>query len=77
MAAYKVTKTMTFEKAIARLEEIAVILEGGKEGLESSIALYEEGTALATFCDKSLVKAKQKIIELSDIKNDGVENSEL
>lgn len=77
MPVYKVPKSMTFEKAVTRLEEIAKILEGGEEGLENSVCLYEESTALAAFCDKSLQTAKQKITELSQIKNNEVENNEI
>ena len=36
-------KTMTFEEAMARLEEILNALETGSETLDASLKLYEEG----------------------------------
>ena len=57
---------LTYEKAIARLEEIVSVLENGKAGLEETIALYDEGLKLATFCDDALNTAKQKIITIEE-----------
>ncbi|MEL6113484.1 MAG: exodeoxyribonuclease VII small subunit, partial [Pseudomonadota bacterium] len=38
-------KKMTFEAALAELEEIVQKLESGRAELEESIALYERGAA--------------------------------
>lgn len=60
-------KKMTFEAAAEKLDIIVKKLEGGEETLESSLKLFEEGSALASFCYKKLSSAEQKITELSDI----------
>ena len=57
-------KEMTFDSAIKRLEQIVEALEGGKETLEKSIELFEEGRALTEFCQQRLDSAKQKVTEL-------------
>ncbi|MBQ4603838.1 MAG: exodeoxyribonuclease VII small subunit [Clostridia bacterium] len=56
---------MTYEKAVARLEAIVDKLENGNLSLEEMMKLYEEGTALAAKCSKSLDAAQLKISELS------------
>ena len=40
------TKEMTFEAAMARLEEIVRALESGNAPLDVSLGLFEEGVAL-------------------------------
>lgn len=52
---------ITFEKALERLEEIAVKLEDSSEGLDSAVKLYEEGVKLAGLCNKYIDEAEQKI----------------
>ena len=52
---------MSFESAISRLEEIVGKLESGKESLDASLELYEEGIALVRYCSETLDKAEQKI----------------
>lgn len=58
--------TLTFEQAMARLDEIVVALEGGKCTLDESLRLFEEGTKLTAFCAEQLKTAKQKIVKLTD-----------
>lgn len=58
-------KTMTYEAAMQRLEEIAEILERNEISLEESMKLFEEGTKLTAFCKEQLDKAEQKITELA------------
>lgn len=55
----------TFEESMARLEEIVATLEKGDATLEASMALFEEGTKLATACSKQLDTAEQKVIKLT------------
>ena len=57
---------MTYEQAMARLEEIVTKLDDGSLPLDESIKLFEESTKLAYFCNTSLEKAKLKITELSE-----------
>ena len=54
-------KEMTFEGAIARLEEIVRMLEGGNAPLDQSLALFEEGVALVKLCNSRLDTAEQKV----------------
>ena len=61
---------LNYEKAVERLEEITEKLENGNLPLEEMIKLYEEGTALAAKCAKSLDEAQLKISELSAGKGD-------
>lgn len=51
----------TIETLISRLEEITRTMENPDTGLEGSIALYEEGIAIAEQCRKRLQEAKAKI----------------
>ena len=52
---------MTFEAALARLEEIVRAMESGSAALDSSLSLFEEGIGLVKFCTKSLDTAEQKV----------------
>jgi len=52
---------MTFERALARLEEITALLERGNATLDQSLALYEEGAALVRRCNAALESAEQKV----------------
>lgn len=58
-----------FSEMITRLEEIVTILEKGDCELEESMALFDEGTALAKVCNEKLNEAQLKIRQLADIEN--------
>ena len=60
-----IVKELTFEQAMERLEEIVSVLESGKETLDESMKLFEEGTALTAFCSEALKNAEQKIVKLT------------
>ena len=51
-------KKMTFEDAVARLEEIVNHLESGDMELEESLKLFQEGTELVASCGKLLDEAE-------------------
>ena len=55
------TDNITFDKAVSRLEQIVARLESGKETLERSIELFEEGSALTKLCEQRLKTARQKV----------------
>lgn len=55
----------TYEKAMARLEQIVSALEGGRCTLDESLKLFEEGTKLTAYCQKALKTAEQKIVKLT------------
>lgn len=54
-------KKVSFEQAMGRLEEIVAQLEGGNVSLDSSLKLYEEGTALIRLCSETLDQAQLKM----------------
>ena len=57
-------KEMTYEKAIKRLEEIALQMESGKLTLDESIKYYEESVKLTEFCYSKLEAFEQRIYEV-------------
>lgn len=58
-------KSLSFEKALAQLEDIVSKLEGGKVDLEDSIKLYEKGEALKTHCETKLKEAEARIEKIT------------
>ena len=53
--------SLSFEEALAQLEEIVQTLERGEVSLEDSIDLYERGAALRELCTRKLNEAKMRI----------------
>lgn len=62
-------KTLTFEAASSRLEEIVKMLEKGNLSLDESLSLYEEGVGLVRFCNGALENAERKIKVLAKGEN--------
>jgi exodeoxyribonuclease VII small subunit len=54
-------KEISFEEALARLEQIVKALEGGNVPLEDLIKLFDEGTGLVKLCTERLDKAEEKV----------------
>lgn len=61
----KKPEQLTFEQALAELEETVRKLEAGGLTLEESLALFERGQALAAHCGVQLDKAELKIKQLT------------
>ena len=55
------TKKLSFEEALARLEEIVRLLEGGETPLDKSLELFEEGVRLVKLCGSRLDDTEKKI----------------
>lgn len=55
------TKEISFEQALARLEQIVKSLESGNVPLEDLIKLFDEGTELVKLCTARLDKAEEKV----------------
>ena len=55
---------LTYEQAVARLDEIVRSMEKGDAPLEESLKLFEEGAALIAACGKMLDEAEQKVVKL-------------
>ena len=53
--------TMSFEDALAELEQIVRALEGGQQKLEDAIAAYERGAALRRHCEAKLTEAEARV----------------
>ena len=52
---------LTFEQALAELEQIVARLESGQAPLEDSIRLYERGAALKAHCETRLEAARLRV----------------
>jgi exodeoxyribonuclease VII small subunit len=66
---------LSFEAALARLEEIVRTLEKGEAPLDRSIELYQEGDRLKRLCEERLKSAQARIEQIafgSDGKPSGV-----
>jgi exodeoxyribonuclease VII small subunit len=53
--------SLSFEQALAELEQIVARLESGQAPLEDSIQLYERGAALKTHCEQRLEAARLRV----------------
>ena len=52
---------MTFEDALAELEQIVRRLEGGQVKLDEAIISYERGAQLKRHCERKLNEAQQRV----------------
>lgn len=55
---------LSFEQALARLDDIVRHLEKGDLPLNNSLELFEEGTGLLKDCSAMLDDAEQKVVKL-------------
>ncbi|MEO5341500.1 MAG: exodeoxyribonuclease VII small subunit [Magnetococcus sp. MYC-9] len=56
--------SVRFEQSLARLEEVAQLLERGDLPLEEGLALFEEGVQLSRQCQDRLDAAEKRISSL-------------
>jgi len=56
---------MSFEAALAELEQIVRSLEQGSEPLDASIELYQRGDRLKRHCESRLKAAQERIDQIS------------
>ena len=56
---------MSFEAALAELEQVVARLEGGQVALDESIALYSRGAALRAHCEDRLKAAEARVAEIA------------
>ena len=54
-------QNMTFEAALARLEEIVRALEEGSADLDGALSTFEEGVRLVRLCTERLDGAEQRV----------------
>ncbi len=57
---------LTFEAALAQLEEIVNRLEAGDLTLEDSVALYEQGQRLTAFCQGQIDSAELRVRQVGE-----------
>jgi exodeoxyribonuclease VII small subunit len=62
---------LSFEHALAELEQIVRALEDGQVGLEESLASYEKGVGLLKRCYGQLRQAEQRIQLLAGVDEEG------
>lgn len=59
-----VEKTLTFEEAMNKLEQIVDRLEEGDVPLEEAIAFYKEGMELSKFCHDKLKSVEEQLTQI-------------
>ena len=62
----KTPKALSFEEAVAELEQVVADMESGKLPLEASLAAYQRGAELLTQCRTRLDDAQQQVRILED-----------
>ena len=67
----KPEKQLSFDKALAQLEEIVQNMESGSLPLEKMMGQYERGMSLISFCSAKLNEVEKKI-EIMTKKGDKV-----
>ncbi len=60
---------MDFESALEALQAVVARMESKQQNLDTSIADYEKGTALAALCQKHLDQAQLKVEKLVKTKD--------
>jgi exodeoxyribonuclease VII small subunit len=61
---------LSFEEALAELEQIVRGLESGQQKLEDAIKAYERGAALRRHCEAKLAEAEARVAAIVE-KADG------
>ncbi len=68
---------LSFDSALARLEDIVEQLESGELPLETSLTLFEEGVKLSLYCQQELKKTDGRVQRLFKTLNGELELMEL
>jgi len=71
MTSTKEINSLSFEEALAELQEIVKNIESGKDKLENIIANYERGNALRKHCEMKLNEAKLRVDKIIENTDDG------
>ena len=59
------SKSVTFEASVKRLDAIVAKLESGDVPLEQALKLFQEGPGLVRSCSKLLDEAELEVVKLS------------
>lgn len=57
-------ETLSFEKALARLEALVKEMEGGDLDLDRMMAAFEEGSQMVKVCEQKLNEVEKRIEKL-------------
>lgn len=77
MSENKSIEKMSFEEALAELEQIVRKIDTGQETLENAIAAYERGAKLKAHCEHKLAHAKLKVEKIVKGADGSVETEEV
>ena len=73
----KSIEKMSFEEALAELEEIVNKIDTGQESLADAVYSFERGVALKNHCEKMLKEAKLKIEKITITAENKIEFTEV
>ena len=73
----KSIEKMSFEEALAELEEIVNKIDTGQESLAEAVSSFERGVALKNHCKKMLKEAKLKIEKITITAENKIEFTEV
>lgn len=59
------SKSVTFEASVKRLDAIVAKLESGDVPLEQALKLFQEGTGLVRSCTRLLDEAELEVVKLT------------
>ncbi len=68
---------MSFESDLKRMEEITELLKNDETGLEESIKLYEEASALGKKLSKTLSEIERKVERVTSTDEDILETEDM
>ena len=69
-------ETLTYEQAMAEMEEIIEKMEGDSLTLDEALAFFERGQALAKRCAELLNQAELKVRQLTGQEIDSLQEEE-
>ncbi|MCC8368474.1 exodeoxyribonuclease VII small subunit [Rickettsia endosymbiont of Polydrusus tereticollis] len=72
-----IEENVSFESALAELEEIVKKIDDGQESLESAVNSFERGVLLKNYCEKKLQEARLKIEKITKLADSTVTLEEI
>ena len=77
MTKHKSIENISFEDALAELEEIVRKIDTGQENLADAVESFERGVLLKKHCEKMLKEAKLKIEKITSSVDGKIETAEV
>lgn len=77
MTKLKSIEKISFEDALAELEEIVRKIDTGQENLADAVDSFERGVLLKKHCEKMLKEAKLKIEKITNSNDGKIETAEV